>query len=294
MDEEERSTCKTVWGQFWACHQRFFKYLCIAAKVDTCVQLSREAIKAKKCVVIGLQSTGESATLETLEEMGGELNEFVSTAKTVLYGLIDKHFPTDASFSMGDRDIFKDFDDFERPAKRRKTRETLSFLGDVGFDTWTGVTTGMGGRVGDGVTKNITRGLSGIGRSSMSSSTGNTNNEDANSTTSESSDGSDDEVENDMISENGGESGDLESAREEAEGARTLEDGEQDEWVKALLAEAESSSDDSDEEVVKDEDEDEEAESKSGETHEQEEEFNPFMCDFTNDGELFLKFVKFT
>ncbi|CCD69779.1 Protein strawberry notch homolog [Caenorhabditis elegans] len=283
MDEEERSTCKTVWGQFWACHQRFFKYLCIAAKVDTCVQLSREAIKAKKCVVIGLQSTGESATLETLEEMGGELNEFVSTAKTVLYGLIDKHFPTDASFSMGDRDIFKDFDDFERPAKRRKTRETLSFLGDVGFDTWTGVTTGMGGRVGDGVTKNITRGLSGIGRSSMSSSTGNTNNEDANSTTSESSDGSDDEVENDMISENGGESGDLESAREEAEGARTLEDGEQDEWVKALLAEAESSSDDSDEEVVKDEDEDEEAESKSGETHEQEEEFNPFMCDFTND-----------
>lgn len=279
MDEEERSTCKTVWGQFWACHQRFFKYLCIAAKVDTCVQLSREAIKAKKCVVIGLQSTGESATLETLEEMGGELNEFVSTAKTVLYGLIDKHFPTDASFSMGDRDIFKDFDDFERPAKRRKTRETLSFLGDVGFDTWTGVTTGMGGRVGDGVTKNITRGLSGIGRSSMSSSTGNTNNEDANSTTSESSDGSDDEVENDMISENGGESGDLESAREEAEGARTLEDGEQDEWVKALLAEAESSSDDSDEEVVKDEDEDEEAESKSGETHEQEEEFNPFMCE---------------
>ncbi|PIO59883.1 hypothetical protein TELCIR_18641, partial [Teladorsagia circumcincta] len=39
--------------------------------VDTCVQMAREAIKANKCVVIGLQSTGEARTLETLEEMGG-------------------------------------------------------------------------------------------------------------------------------------------------------------------------------------------------------------------------------
>lgn len=23
----------TMWGQFWSAHQRFFKYLCIAAKV---------------------------------------------------------------------------------------------------------------------------------------------------------------------------------------------------------------------------------------------------------------------
>ncbi|CAI2349586.1 unnamed protein product [Caenorhabditis sp. 36 PRJEB53466] len=270
MDEEERATCKTIWGQFWACHQRFFKYLCIAAKVDTCVQLSREAIKAKKCVVIGLQSTGESATLETLEEMGGELNEFVSTAKTVLYGLIDKHFPTDTSSSMGDRDIFKDFDDFERPAKRRKTRETLSFLGDVGFDTWQGVTTGMGGRVGDGVS--TTR--MGIA------------NEEANSTTSESS-GDEDEIseEEDEVGvgdrrSEGAKSWD--SAREEAEGARTLEDGEQDEWVKALLAEAESSSDDSDEEMKAEEEEAEEEEKKEKESS-QEEEFNPFMCDFTSD-----------
>lgn len=37
-----------------------------------------------QCVVIGLQSTGEARTLEQLEEMGGELNDFVSTAKYVL------------------------------------------------------------------------------------------------------------------------------------------------------------------------------------------------------------------
>ncbi len=35
-------------------------------------------------MVIGLQSTGEARTLEALEEGGGELNDFVSTAKYVL------------------------------------------------------------------------------------------------------------------------------------------------------------------------------------------------------------------
>jgi len=57
------------------------------------VQLAREEIKNGKCVVIGLQSTGEARTLEALEEGGGELNDFVSTAKGVLQSLIEKHFP---------------------------------------------------------------------------------------------------------------------------------------------------------------------------------------------------------
>jgi hypothetical protein len=26
---------KTMWGQFWSAHQRFFKYLCIASKVSS-------------------------------------------------------------------------------------------------------------------------------------------------------------------------------------------------------------------------------------------------------------------
>ena len=34
-----------------------------------------------QCVIVGLQSTGEARTLEQLEESGGELNDFVSTAK---------------------------------------------------------------------------------------------------------------------------------------------------------------------------------------------------------------------
>ncbi|XP_053328196.1 protein strawberry notch homolog 1 isoform X2 [Spea bombifrons] len=92
IDAEQRMK-KSMWGQFWSAHQRFFKYLCIASKVRRVVQLAREEIKNGKCVVIGLQSTGEARTLEALEEGGGELNDFVSTAKGVLQSLIDKHFP---------------------------------------------------------------------------------------------------------------------------------------------------------------------------------------------------------
>ncbi|XP_041666494.1 protein strawberry notch homolog 1 isoform X3 [Cheilinus undulatus] len=92
MEAEQRMK-KSMWGQFWSAHQRFFKYLCIASKVHRVVQLAREEVQNGKCVVIGLQSTGEARTLEALEEGGGELNDFVSTAKGVLQSLIEKHFP---------------------------------------------------------------------------------------------------------------------------------------------------------------------------------------------------------
>ncbi|XP_039298334.1 protein strawberry notch [Nilaparvata lugens] len=92
IDAENRMK-KTMWGQFWSSHQRFFKYLCIAAKVKHAVQIAREAVKCGKCVVIGLQSTGEARTLEQLERDDGELSDFVSTAKGVLQTLVEKHFP---------------------------------------------------------------------------------------------------------------------------------------------------------------------------------------------------------
>jgi len=80
IDAESRMK-KTMWGQFWSSHQRFFKYLCIAAKVNHAVLVARESIKYGKCVVIGLQSTGEARTLDQLEKDDGELTDFVSTAK---------------------------------------------------------------------------------------------------------------------------------------------------------------------------------------------------------------------
>merc|ERR1719204_1147853 len=45
-----------------------------------------------KCVVIGLQSTGEARTLEQVEKEE-ELSDFVSTSKGVLSSLVEKHFP---------------------------------------------------------------------------------------------------------------------------------------------------------------------------------------------------------
>ena len=46
-----------------------------------------------KCVVIGLQSTGEARTMEALEREEDGITDFVSTAKGVLQSLVEKHFP---------------------------------------------------------------------------------------------------------------------------------------------------------------------------------------------------------
>lgn len=47
MDAEQRMK-KSMWGQFWSAHQRFFKYLCIASKVRRVVQLAREEVQNGK------------------------------------------------------------------------------------------------------------------------------------------------------------------------------------------------------------------------------------------------------
>ncbi|CAB0029995.1 unnamed protein product [Trichogramma brassicae] len=90
--DAEHNMKKTAWGQFWASHQRFFKYMCIAAKVDCAVNIALRAKTLGKCVVIGLQSTGEAKTLEQIDK-DDELSDFVSSAKGVLESLVTKHFP---------------------------------------------------------------------------------------------------------------------------------------------------------------------------------------------------------
>ncbi|XP_066503619.1 si:ch73-63e15.2 isoform X2 [Hoplias malabaricus] len=86
---------KSLWGQFWSSHQRFFKYLCIAAKVRRLVELAKKELEAGKCVVIGLQSTGEARTREVLDENDGHLDKFVSAAEGVFQSLVQKHFPSE-------------------------------------------------------------------------------------------------------------------------------------------------------------------------------------------------------
>lgn len=87
---------KTCWASFWAAHQKFFKYLCIGAKVPTVIDIAKKALEDGKCVVIGLQSTGEAKTNEALED--GEINEFISTARATYESLIDNHFPIPNKF----------------------------------------------------------------------------------------------------------------------------------------------------------------------------------------------------
>merc|ERR1711860_248112 len=90
--DAEKKMKKTMWGQFWSSHQRFFKYLCIASKVHFVCRVAQDVIKMGKCVVIGLQSTGEARTMEAIEREE-ELTDFVSTAKGVIQSLVEKHFP---------------------------------------------------------------------------------------------------------------------------------------------------------------------------------------------------------
>eukprot|EP00092_Neocalanus_flemingeri_P007898 GFUD01008524.1.p1 GENE.GFUD01008524.1~~GFUD01008524.1.p1 ORF type:complete len:1137 (+),score=338.24 GFUD01008524.1:191-3601(+) len=90
--DAEKKMKKTMWGQFWSSHQRFFKYLCIASKVKHVCQVSEAEQRLGKCIVIGLQSTGEARTLEQVEREE-ELSDFVSTSKGVLQSLVEKHFP---------------------------------------------------------------------------------------------------------------------------------------------------------------------------------------------------------
>eukprot|EP00079_Xenopus_tropicalis_P011514 XP_002937427.2 PREDICTED: protein strawberry notch homolog 2 isoform X2 [Xenopus tropicalis] len=85
---------KSLWGQFWSAHQRFFKYLCIASKVQRLVTLVKQELAKGKCVVIGLQSTGEARTREVMDENDGHLDCFVSAAEGVFRSLILKHFPS--------------------------------------------------------------------------------------------------------------------------------------------------------------------------------------------------------
>lgn len=46
---------KSLWGQFWSSHQRFFKYLCIAAKVRRLVLLAKKELAAGKVSFLPLE-----------------------------------------------------------------------------------------------------------------------------------------------------------------------------------------------------------------------------------------------
>lgn len=72
IDAEQRMK-KSMWGQFWSAHQRFFKYLCIASKVKRVVQLAREEIKnGKVSAGAGLSAKAfDLGTVSNARDVGG-------------------------------------------------------------------------------------------------------------------------------------------------------------------------------------------------------------------------------
>ena len=63
---------------------RFFKQLAISVKVNHVLHKSHQAIEDGFCVVIGLQTTGESSMEKALEADGTQAKGFVSTTKEMI------------------------------------------------------------------------------------------------------------------------------------------------------------------------------------------------------------------
>ncbi|PSC70731.1 strawberry notch [Micractinium conductrix] len=83
-------------GLFWGAHQRFYRQLLMAGKVDELMLIALSALDQGQCVVIGLQSTGEAVT-EQFKELneGGEFDELASAPRMILESFLRKHFPLD-------------------------------------------------------------------------------------------------------------------------------------------------------------------------------------------------------
>ncbi|CAN1263030.1 Protein FORGETTER 1 [Linum perenne] len=123
----EKPNSSQLWRLYWSSHQRFFRHLCMSAKVPAAVKLAKNALMEDKCVVIGLQSTGEARTEEAVTKYGLELDDFISGPRELLlkfvednYPLPDKPEPLDGEGDMG-----------ELQRKRHSTASDVSLKGRV-------------------------------------------------------------------------------------------------------------------------------------------------------------------
>ena len=95
-------------GLFWGAHQRFFRSLCIAAKVDKAIDIAKKALDDGNCVLIGLQSTGEARSKAAAEiagydaEDGGSFDDYVSAPSEDLKRVILNMFPLPPRVSCND------------------------------------------------------------------------------------------------------------------------------------------------------------------------------------------------
>ncbi|KAK9269142.1 hypothetical protein L1049_000911 [Liquidambar formosana] len=90
---DEKPNSSQLWRLYWASHQRFFRHMCMSAKVPAAVRLAKKALVENKCVVIGLQSTGEARTEEAVTKYGLELDDFISGPRELLLKFVEENYP---------------------------------------------------------------------------------------------------------------------------------------------------------------------------------------------------------
>ncbi|XP_010537824.1 PREDICTED: protein strawberry notch [Tarenaya hassleriana] len=123
----EKPNSSQLWRLYWSSHQRFFRHLCMSAKVPATVRLAKQALSQNKCVVIGLQSTGEARTEEAVTKYGLELDDFVSGPRELLLKFVEENYPLPEK----PEPLSEDEGVKELPRKRRSASPGVSFRGRV-------------------------------------------------------------------------------------------------------------------------------------------------------------------
>ncbi|XP_050215928.1 protein FORGETTER 1 isoform X2 [Mercurialis annua] len=125
--DNDKTISSQLWRLYWSSHQRFFRHLCMSAKVPAAVRLAKQALTEDKCVVIGLQSTGEARTEEAVTKYGLELEDFISGPRELLLKFVEENYPVpDKPESLSGDEGVK-----ELQRKRHSATPGVSFNGRV-------------------------------------------------------------------------------------------------------------------------------------------------------------------
>ncbi|KAB5538590.1 hypothetical protein DKX38_016123 [Salix brachista] len=89
----DKPNSSQLWRVYWSSHQRFFRHMCMSAKVPAAVRIAKQALTEEMCVVIGLQSTGEARTEEAVSKYGSELDDFISGPRELLLKFVEENYP---------------------------------------------------------------------------------------------------------------------------------------------------------------------------------------------------------
>lgn len=99
-------SCPRWQGKFWGAHQRFFKSMLMAGKVPEITKMAKEALLNDMCVVIGLQSTGESATQQAMSRMAtDEMTDLISAPRLALTKCVQLMVKYDTTIQSLDDDM---------------------------------------------------------------------------------------------------------------------------------------------------------------------------------------------